>query len=104
MTVKRETTMRVEEGLSGGEANLKLKMWVLDWVFSCSDERLSSDKKECASEGAAKWARCLPKVCEHKCLATKKRGRGSDEGVDDLISDSGTNEEGSSKFSYVNHY
>jgi hypothetical protein len=33
--------------------------------------------------------RGLPHVCEHKCLATKKRCRGSsEEGVEDLISDS----------------
>jgi hypothetical protein len=32
----------------------------------------------------------VPHVCEHKCLATTKRCRGSgEEGVEDLISDSG---------------
>jgi hypothetical protein len=63
---------------------------VLDWIHSDSDEGPSSGKEEHASEGAAKWARGLPHVCEHKCLATTKRCRGSsEESVRDLISDSG---------------
>jgi hypothetical protein len=46
-------------------------------------------KEERAGKGAAKWARGLPQVCEHKCLATTKRCRGSgEEGGDDLIFDS----------------
>jgi hypothetical protein len=37
-----------------------------------------------------KWASDLPHVCEHKCVATTKRGRGSGEkGVEDVIFDSG---------------
>jgi hypothetical protein len=63
---------------------------VLDWILSDSDEGPSSGKEERASEAVAKWARGLPHVCEHKCLATTKRCRGSgEEGVEDLISDSG---------------
>jgi hypothetical protein len=46
-------------------------------------------------QGATKWARHLPHVYEHKCLAMTKRGRGSAEGVDDLISDSGNNHDDS---------
>jgi hypothetical protein len=63
---------------------------VLDWILSDSDKGPSSGKEERACEGAAKWARGLPHVCEHKCLATTKRCRGSgEEGVEDLIFDSG---------------
>jgi hypothetical protein len=55
-----------------------------------TDEGPSSGKEERADEGAAKWARGVPHICEHKCLATTKRCRGSgEEGVEDLISDSG---------------
>jgi hypothetical protein len=44
--------------------------------------------------------RGLPDVCELKCLATTKRGRGSGEGVEDLISDSGNDHnEGEASFS-----
>jgi hypothetical protein len=46
-------------------------------------------------------ARGLPHVCEHKCLATTKRCRGSgEEGVEDLISDSGNDHnDGEASFS-----
>jgi hypothetical protein len=55
----------------------------LDWILSDSDEGPSSGKE------ATKWARGPPHICEHKCLATMKRCRGSGkEGVEDLISDS----------------
>jgi hypothetical protein len=64
-------------------------MRVLDWIISDSDEGPSSGKEEHAGEGAAKWARALPHVCERKCLAMTKRGRGSGEVVEDLISNSG---------------
>jgi hypothetical protein len=46
---------------------------VLDWILSDSDEGPSSGKEKRAGEGAVKWARGLPHVCEHKCLATTKR-------------------------------
>jgi hypothetical protein len=73
---------------------------VLDWIFSDSDEGPSSGKEECAGEGAAKWVRGLPHVWEHKCLAMTKRGRGSGEGVEDLISDSGNDHnDGKASFS-----
>jgi hypothetical protein len=50
--------------------------------------------------GAAKWVRGLPHVCEHKCLAMTKRGRGSGEGVEDLIYDSGNDhDDGEASFS-----
>jgi hypothetical protein len=66
------------------------KTRVLDWILSDSDEGPSSGKEERAGEGATKWVRGLTHVCEHKCLATTKRCRGSsEEGVEDLISDSG---------------
>jgi predicted Zn-dependent peptidase len=48
--------------------------------------------------------RGLPHVCEHKFLATTKRGRGSSEGVEDLISDSGNDHDnGEASFS-KSHY
>jgi hypothetical protein len=50
--------------------------------------RTTHGPQERAGEGAAKCARGLPHVCEHKCLATTKRGRGIGECVVDLISDS----------------
>jgi hypothetical protein len=90
MAVKRETTMSAGEGPSGSGVNPMPETRVLDWILSDSDEGPSSGKEECADEGVAKWARGLPHVCEHKCLATTKRCRGSsEEGVEDLISDSG---------------
>jgi hypothetical protein len=89
---KRETTMSAGEGPSSGGVNPMSETRVLDWILSDSDEGPSSGKEECAGEGAAKWARGMPHVCEHKCLATTKRCRGSgEEGVEDLISDSGNN-------------
>jgi hypothetical protein len=88
MAAKRETTMSAGEGPSGGGVNPILETRVLDWILSYSDEGPSRGKEERVSEGAAKWARGMPHVCEHKCLATRKRCRGSDaEGVEDLISD-----------------
>jgi hypothetical protein len=90
MAAKRETTMSAGEGPSGGGVNPMPDMRVLNWILSDSDEGPSSGKEERASEGAAKWARGLPHVCEHKCLETKKRCQGSGkEGVEDLNSDSG---------------
>jgi hypothetical protein len=89
MAVKRETTMSVGEGPSSGGVNPIPETRVLDWILSGSDEGPSSGKEERAGEGAAKWARRLPHVSEHKCLAMTKRGQGSGKGVEDLISDSG---------------
>jgi hypothetical protein len=84
MAVKRVTTMSAREGPSGGGVNPMPETRVLDWILSDSDEGPSSGKE------VAKWARGLPHVCEHKCLTTMKRCRGSgEEGVEDLISDSG---------------
>jgi hypothetical protein len=88
MAAKRETIMSAEEGQSGGGVNPMPETRVLDWILSDSDEGASSSTEERAGEGAAKWARGLPHFCEHKCLATTKRCRGSGEGVEDLISDS----------------
>jgi hypothetical protein len=85
--VKRETTMSAGEGPSGGGVNPMSETRVLDWILSDSDEGPSSGKEELAGEGATKWARGLPHVCEHKCLATTKRCRRSgEEGVEDLSS------------------
>jgi hypothetical protein len=101
MAAKRETTMSAGEGPSGGGVNPMPETRVLDWILSDSDEGPSSGKEERAGEGAAKWASDLPHVCEHKCLATTKRCRGSgEEGVDDLISDSGNDyDDGEASFS-----
>jgi hypothetical protein len=89
MAANRETTMSTREGPSGGGVNPMLETRVLDWILSDSDKGPSSGKEERAGEGEAKWARDLPQICEHKCLATTKRCRGSDEeGVEDLFSDS----------------
>jgi hypothetical protein len=72
---------------------------VLDWILSDSDEGPSSSKQEHASEGA-KWARGLPHVCKHMCLATTKRARGSGEGGEEIISDSGNDHnDGEASFS-----
>jgi hypothetical protein len=101
MAAKRETTMSAGEGTSGGGVNPMPKMRVLDWILSDSDEGPRSSKEERAGEGAGKWARGLPHVCEHKCLATTKRCRGSgEEGVENLISDSGNDhDDGEASFS-----
>jgi hypothetical protein len=101
MAAKRETTMSARKGPSGGGVNPMSETGVLDWILSDSDEGPSSGKEECAGEGAAKWARGLPHVCEHKCLETTKRGRGSGkEGIEDLISDSGNDhDDGEASFS-----
>jgi hypothetical protein len=89
MVAKMETTMSVGQGPSGGGVNPLPETRVLDWILSDSNEGPSSGKEERAGKGATKWARGLPHVCEHKCLATTKRCRGSgEEGVEDLISDS----------------
>jgi hypothetical protein len=74
MAAKRETMMSAGEGPSGGGVNPVPETRVLDWILSGSDEGPSSGKEERAGEGAAMWARHLPHVCEHKCLATTKRG------------------------------
>jgi hypothetical protein len=90
MAAKRETTMSAGEGPSGVGVNPLPETRVLNWVLSDSDEGPSSGKEERAGEGAAKWASGLPHVCENKCLETMKRCRESgEEGVEDLISDSG---------------
>jgi hypothetical protein len=90
MAAKRETTMSAGEGPSGGGVNPMPETRILDWILSDSDEGPSSGKEERAGEEAAKWVSGLPHVCEHKCLATTKRFRGSgEEGAKDLISDSG---------------
>jgi hypothetical protein len=73
MAAKRETTLSVGEGPSGGGVNPMPETRVLDWILSDSDEGPSSGKEEHAGEGAAKWASGLPHICEHKCLATTKR-------------------------------
>jgi hypothetical protein len=101
MAAKRETTMNDGEGPSGGGVNPMPETRIL----SDSDEGPSSGKEECAGEGAAKWVSGLPHVCEHKCLATTKRCRGSgEEGVEDLISDSGNDyDDGEASFS-ESHY
>jgi hypothetical protein len=101
MAAKRETTMSAGEGPSGGGVNPMPKTRVLDGSSRIFDEGPRSGKEERAGEGAAKWARGLPHVCEHKCLATTKRCRGSDEeGVEDLISDSGNDyDDGEASFS-----
>jgi hypothetical protein len=51
------------------------RSFILDCILSDSDEGPSSGKEEHASEGVAKWARGLPHICEHNCLAMTKRGR-----------------------------
>jgi hypothetical protein len=101
MAAKREPTMSVVKGPSGGGVNPLPEMRVLNWILSDSDKGPSSGKEERASEGAAKWARCLPHICVHKCLATTKRCRGSrEEGVEDLNSDSGNgHDDGKTSFS-----
>jgi hypothetical protein len=90
MAAKRETTMSIGEGPSGGGVNPIPETRVLEWILSDSDEGPSSGKEERAGKGVAKWVRGLPHVCEHKCLATTNRCRRSgEEGVEDLITDSG---------------
>jgi hypothetical protein len=74
MVVKRETTMSVGEGPSGGGVNPMPETRVLDWILSDSNEGPSSGKEERVGEGVAKWARGLPHICEHKCLATTRCG------------------------------
>jgi hypothetical protein len=86
MAAKRETTMSARGEPSGGGVNPMLETRVLDWILSDFDEGPGSGKE------AAKWARGLPHICEHNCLTTTRRCRGSgEEGVEDLISNSGNN-------------
>jgi hypothetical protein len=101
MAAKRETMMGIGERPSGGGVKPMPGTRVLDWILSDSNEGPSSGKEERAGEGATKWARGLPHVCEHKCLETTKRCRGSgEEGVEDLISDSGNDhDDGETSFS-----
>jgi hypothetical protein len=101
MAAKRETTMSAREGPTGNGVNPMPETRILDWILSDSDEGPSSSKEERAGEVVAKWARGLPHVCEHKCLATKKRCRGSgEEGVENLISDSSNDhDDGEASFS-----
>jgi hypothetical protein len=101
MAAKRETTMSVGEEPSGGGVNPMPETRVLNWILSDSDEGPSSGKEERAGKRVAKWARGLPHIYEHKCLATTKRCRGSsEEGVDNLIFDSGNDhDDGEASFS-----
>jgi hypothetical protein len=93
MAAKRETTMRAREGPSGGDVNLM------------PDKSPQLDPLE-FRRGAKQWqgGACrrggLPHICEHKCLATTKRGQASgEEGVEDLISNSGNDDDGEASFS-----
>jgi hypothetical protein len=104
MVAKRETTMSAGEGPSGDGVNPMLGTRVLDSILSDSDEGPSNGKEEHDGEGAAKWARGLPHVCEHKCLAMTKRGRGSGEGVKDLISDSSNDHDDDESSFSESHY
>jgi hypothetical protein len=105
MAVKRETTMSAGEGPSGGGVNPMPETRVLDWILSDSNKRPRSGMEERAGQGAAKWARGLPHICEHKCLATTKRCQGSgEEGVEDFISDSGNNYNGGEASFSESHY
>jgi hypothetical protein len=84
MAAKWETMISAGEAPCGGGVNPMPETRVLNWILLDSDEGPSSGKE------AVKWARGLPHICEHKCLETTKRCRGSgEEGVEDLISDSG---------------
>jgi hypothetical protein len=74
MAAKREMMMSVREGPSSGGVNPMPETRFLDWILLNSDEGPSSSKEERAGEGTTKWVRGLPHVCEHKCLATMKRG------------------------------
>jgi hypothetical protein len=105
MVAKRETTMSTGKGPSGGGVNPMPETKVLDWILLDSNVGPSSGNEEPASEGAAKWARCLPHIREHKCLATTKRCGGSgEEGVEDLISDSGNDHDDSEVSFSESHY
>jgi hypothetical protein len=105
MVAKRETMLSAREGTSSGGVNPMPETRVLDWILSDSDEGPSSGKEERACEGAAKWARGLPHVCEHKCLATTKRCRGrSEEGVENIISESANDHDDSETSLSESHY
>jgi hypothetical protein len=84
------------EGPSDGGVNPMPETKVPDWILSDFDEGPSSGKEERVGEGEAKWARGLPHICEHKCLATTKWCRGSsEEGVEALITESGNDHDDS---------
>jgi hypothetical protein len=105
MAAKREMTMSVGEGPSGAGVNPMPETRVLDWILSDSDKGPSSGKEERAGEGASKWVTRHPYLCEHKCLATTKRCRGSgEEGVEDLIFDSGNDHNDSEASFSESHY
>jgi hypothetical protein len=57
-----------------------------------------------SAKGVAKWARGLPHICDDKCLEMMKRGRGSGEGVEDLISNSGNDHDDSNASFSELHY
>jgi hypothetical protein len=76
MAAKRKMAMSAGEGPSSGGVNPMPETRVLDWILSDSDEGPSSGKEERVGEGAAKWARGLPHICEDKCLATTKSVEG----------------------------
>jgi hypothetical protein len=89
---------------SGSGVNPMPETWVLDWILSDFDEGPSNGKEERVSKGVAKWVRDLPHICEHMCLATTKRCRGSGkEGVEDLISDSGNDHNNSESSFFESH-
>jgi hypothetical protein len=104
MAAKREATMSAGEGPSGSGVNPMPGTRVLDWILSDSDEGPSSGKEERADEGAAKWARGLPHDCEYKCLAMTNRGRGSGEGVEDLIAGFGNDHDDDEASFSESHY
>jgi hypothetical protein len=101
MAAKRETIMSAGKGPSGCGVNSMPETGVINWILSDSDEGPSSGKEERVGKRATKWARGLPHVCEHKCLATTERCQGSGkEGVEDLIYDSGNDhDDGQESFS-----
>jgi hypothetical protein len=88
--------MSTGEGPISGGVNPMPETRVLDWILSDSDVGPSNGKERAGEE-----ARGLPHVCEHKCQATTKRCRGSsEEGVEDLITDSGNDhDDGEASFS-----
>jgi hypothetical protein len=102
MATKRETTMSARERPSGGGVNPMLEMRVLDWILSGSDEG-PSNGEERVGKGVVKWARRLPHVRENKCLAKTKKGRGRSEGVEDLISNSGNDQDNGETSFFESH-
>jgi hypothetical protein len=83
VAAKRETTMSAREGPSAGGVNPMPKTSVLDWILLGFDEGQSSGKEERVGEGASKWAKHPPHICEHKYLATTKRGLGNNHNNDE---------------------